>query len=97
MVGKQVVKPVCWSTASVFDSELTLMYAVLLALLLAGGVAIYAAYRWYRTLKQPAPTSSEDLAELARALQEQGGLSLVYRYTCVMRTERKEDARGERQ
>jgi hypothetical protein len=74
MVGKQVVKPVCWSAASIFDSELTLMYAVLLALLLAGGVAIYAAYRWYRTLKQPAPTSRGDLAEFARTLQEQGEL-----------------------
>jgi hypothetical protein len=74
MVGKQVAKPVCWSAATIFDSELTLMYAALLALLLAGGVAIYAAYRWYRTLKQPAPTSSEDLAELVRALHEQGKL-----------------------
>jgi hypothetical protein len=77
MVGKHAAKPVCWSAVSIPNAELTLMYAVLLALLLAGGVAIYAAYRWYRTLKQPTPTSSEevaDLADLARALQEQGEL-----------------------
>jgi hypothetical protein len=60
---------------SFLDSELTLLYAALLAILLAGGVAIYATYRWYRTLKQPAPTSSDDLAEFARALQQQGELA----------------------
>lgn len=58
---------------SLFESELTLMYAVLLALLLAGGVAIYAAYRWYRTLKEP-PQSSEALDQLARALEQPGAL-----------------------
>jgi hypothetical protein len=71
MLGRQAEKSVCWPFASLFDSELTLMYAVLLALLLAGGVVIYATCRWYRTLKQREPTSSDDLAQLARALQVQ--------------------------
>jgi hypothetical protein len=64
----------CWAAASLFDPELVAMYAVLLIVLVCGGIAIHAAYRWYRNLKQPSLTSSEDLAQFARTLQEQGDL-----------------------
>jgi hypothetical protein len=75
MVAKQAEKSVCWSAASLIESDLALMYVVLLAVLLAGGIAIYAAYRWYRTLNQETTTpAGEDLAQLAQALQEQGEL-----------------------
>jgi hypothetical protein len=66
---------VCWPAFGFFQSELTLMYAVLLVVLLAGGIAIYAAFRWYRTLKEPPPGEGEDLAQFARALEEEGDLA----------------------
>jgi hypothetical protein len=53
------------------DAELLTTLALLAAAVLSGGLAIYAAYRWYRTLKQPASNARDDLAQLRRALKEQ--------------------------
>jgi hypothetical protein len=54
-----------------FDSDLLTTIALLAAVVLSGGLVIYATYRWYRTLKQPASNARDDLAQLRRALKEQ--------------------------
>ncbi|HYV39077.1 MAG TPA: hypothetical protein VE988_25550 [Gemmataceae bacterium] len=58
-------------TNAMFDAELLTTLTLLAAAVLSGGLAIYAAYRWYRTLKQPASSTRDDLAQLRRALKEQ--------------------------
>jgi len=75
MAAGQTGTTVCWSAVGFFQSDLTLMYAVLLVILLAGGIAIYAAFRWYRTLKEPPSPDGADLAQFARALEEQSDLA----------------------
>jgi hypothetical protein len=66
---------VCLAAASLYDPELLATYAALLIVLVCGVVAVYAAFRWYRGLKQLTSTRSEDLAQLAQALEEQDGLN----------------------
>jgi hypothetical protein len=68
----QARRDVCWAAGGLFDPDVVTTYAVLVALLVGGGLLIYAAFRWYRTLRQPTSTAGEDLAQLNLTLQEQG-------------------------
>jgi hypothetical protein len=60
---------------SLFDPDLLAMYAVLLAILVSGGIVIFVTYRWYRTLKNASSNKNEDLDELARAMEDEAELA----------------------
>jgi|SRR5579862_1604043 len=68
---------VCWASAPIFDPapELLVPFALLLAVLAAGGVALWLAFRWYRKWSQPLSTADDDFAQLTQALQQQNGLN----------------------
>src|SRR5439155_15924740 len=68
--------PIGWPAETVlFDPEFVLMVAALVLVLTVGGVAIQAACRWYRNLKQtPAAGSAEDAQQWIQALEEEEDL-----------------------
>jgi hypothetical protein len=60
-----------WTLSALSDPDLLLAWLILAGVLLVGGLAIYAATRWYRNLNQPPSTSGEDLGQLPRALEQE--------------------------
>ena len=64
--------PIGWPAESpLFDPEFVLTVAALVLVLTVGGVAIHAAYRWYRNLKQtPTGAGAEDAQQWIQSLEQ---------------------------
>jgi hypothetical protein len=62
------------SPSRLYDPELLATVAVLLTLLVSGGLAIYATCRWYRNLKHETSSQSDDLDQLARVMEDEDEL-----------------------
>ena len=75
-----------------YDPELLATYAMLLALLAGGGVAIGFTVRWYRTLDCKASSKEDDLDQLARALDDEDELALEERERIRAALERQKQA-----
>jgi hypothetical protein len=60
----------CFAFGLPLDSAVWFVVASLVAAVLSGAVAVYAAYRWYRTSKEISSTRLDDLAELEKSLQD---------------------------
>jgi hypothetical protein len=78
-----------------YDPELLATYAMLLALLAGGGVAIGFTVRWYRSLNGQASSKEDDLDRLARALDEEDELALEERERIRAALERQKQAGDE--
>jgi hypothetical protein len=80
--------PVCLASASFFDPELLALYGILLLVLTGGGLIIYAAYRWYRNLKNAPSSRSDDLAQLTNIVEGQSELGADERERVLAALER---------
>jgi hypothetical protein len=64
-------RPLCFA-ADWFDvPEVVVVCVALLAVVVSGMVAIYAAFRWYRAFQYSSSIKNEALADLERALENQ--------------------------